>query len=247
VAQAARDLRLALVNCPPATAEQLLAGRPSHLFPPLVSGGTDLLRWAAAAAAARDDVEFRPLRRLTTPRIRWWFVNTCGLEFEPPDAFVTLFRLTGGIPVLLDQVDRTLERTRPAGANVERTEFEEMCRLLNDLLPAVARDLASAGPDSMRLRQREIQLLKMLRAVSRDVETPEDVLLAMTEMWDDGYRSDALPYDRLEPADESALQVLQDTGLIPVGESGTTPFGRLIRLPPDDPGATLADLMATTP
>ena len=250
--------RLAVVGAGPEAAVRVLRDREPGLCRPLFTGGADLLRWAIAQARLGDggvDLIHYGLGRTSPASLDWWFSRVRRLGLPPgPDPVGQLHDATGGIPLLVGHFDETLLAKGFGAENsskedVPLEDFRHALDRCRDGLPRLASVLRD-GPLTLRLEERELQLLAMIARVFRqegDGCTAENLRYGLAEGWDEFYRgeelADAPGVD--DAGDQDALAVLQGLGLLRFApdRSASYPLGRLEPPLVRDPLLTLVDLL----
>lgn len=201
-------------------------------------GGLDLLRWSLVH---RKVVEMVSVTRLGLAQMRWWFGLVRGLTFDGVSPVSRFFDLTGGIPILVDALDRELERV--VGFDGSTASIGAVDAAIDGFHAQFATRLEPLrdGQDDVRLEQRERELLVMYARANR--EFCADWADAMT-IWDE-FGGDLAHLRPLAPGDESAFEVLLRSGLIPSDPraGGTRAIERIGRLANTDPLHKIADLM----
>jgi hypothetical protein len=199
---------------------------------PLVVGGLDLARWAIEEASGQ--IATYGLGRLDERRIRWWFETRRALRFASPSAAADIARSSGGIPMLVDVVDRALECED--GADVDESRLERVLEVLADSYAGVAAQLASGLP-SVRLTPREIELLILVSEAAEfgsRVRLVDDLgpegLFAGT----DGQRPE--PFGTA-PSDSVAVRILRLSGLLALDDD------LMVTLSTSDPAVALGSAL----
>jgi hypothetical protein len=243
--------QLAVLDAGPADLDALLAARPAGLPAPLVTGGADLLRVALARSQAADLMEVCGLGRLSPLVLRWWFQRVRCLEFPGDECLGQIQQMTSGIPLLVRLVDQALvppgsqELSTSGGINVSAEAMSAARAELDARLASAGAALTDGAP-AWRLAERELEVLRMLEAVSAEHGYQAEGLhleAALGEEWAELY-ADAwrrrhpgrpLPEPVTDTAkDRVALEVLQMLGLVPTEPDRSTPVGRLGPLGADD-------------
>jgi hypothetical protein len=221
-------------NVTPLTAGRILAARPAGTPPPLLLGGASLLRWALKQSRAGELVEAAGVGRLTPAKMRWWFQQVRDLHFDTPDALPELERLTGGMPLLLEVMDRLLTTHHETGGSVSTSELRRVLQDFDAEAAAAVRRLAG-NEETYALLPREVELLRMATTVSRENGYQvSDMAAALVTDWE--YYQELCPVPALSPTGDDliALEVVQSLGLLPV-RKGARPLERLEVVGPDDP------------
>ena len=209
---------------------------------PLFVGGVDLLRWARSRG---PEVDVATVRRLQPKQIQWWFERVRGITFDGLNPIARFFELTGGVPFLLDLLNRQF-----AGALDGSTATESVVLSAIDGFRENIRPHASAlrdGADRVRLEKRELELLMMYSIACRD--WGEEWRSAMSE-WDSlcDVQSDAVrSLHPLGAGDIGSLEVLVSCGLLPTDPfvRGVRESDRICTLSPADPVHRIADAVAS--
>jgi hypothetical protein len=193
----------------------------------LFTGGADLLRWSLSQPPNGHFDALASVRRLSLDHIRTWFHDIYKIELAEPQ-LADIYRLTSGIPLLVGEMHRVV--VPDAGAPPSWLGFELWTTVLTNFgnrLPAIAHEL-SAGSSTIRLTEREIEILKMMVIASDDFATPESVVSGLTSDWSD-YRHPE--FQALSQQDTESVAVLQRLGMLPTrGVSGATGIQGLIPL-----------------
>lgn len=181
--------------------------------PLLLIGGVDLLRNALTRQLEGSDTTldvraFAPLSRAT---LSWWFENVQAYVFKRPELVDQIFDATLGIPLLVGEFARCLQKQPAEDVTVHdleaalstfRANMRQTAQLLMD------------GPDAVRLTSRELELLRMIRTVVTEVQSSFDLQDELRVAWE------LCPVVRLQPPftderDRISLQLLMSIGLLP--------------------------------
>lgn len=228
---------LLILNAHPNLVKETLDRRERTRAPILFCGGADLLRWALQRdARPGHSYEFVELGRLTQRELRWWFSRRRGLEFHSDEAWALLWRLTGGIPILVREIDELLRMPdSPSDLTVSAGRLTIVESEFQRRLPSVAKLLVS-GPRALQLAPRERQLLGLITQMST-------AFLHRDFSWEEFQEYSPLIIEKQSasveppsPLDRIALQTLQLLGLIPAHptRSSFNPFNRLVAIPAAD-------------
>ena len=238
---------LAVLGAGAADLDRVFGARPSRLPPPLLAGGASLLREALHRARGTGEFyELVGLGRFSLGVVRWWFQRVRGLNFPTLADLQKLYRLTGGIPLMVRELDQHLidPHTGAGGVNIGPREVERAHAALMESVPQLARTLES-GDDGWKLTDREVDLLRMVHVVCRvdNFATTTRVGEAITAPWWEElygetfrlvYPSRPFPSPVSPGADEDALYTLTQLGLLPTQREGASILERLRPLPQDD-------------
>ncbi len=177
-------------------------------------GGLELLRWSLGPEVEIDEafVETLGLRRISLPRLTWWFERVRCLEFESQQPIERLMHETSGIPLLVRELDRNLPWS--AGQSVSPAYFEDFLNRFQKSLPElVTNTLCAQG--SGGLTEREWVLFRGLVEFSRMQAqfSIQDFRSMATELCQES----GAP---LEPApgDDLVLELLKLTGLVQISD-----------------------------
>jgi hypothetical protein len=193
----------------------------------LFTGGADLLRWSLSQPPNGHFDALATVRRLSLEHIRAWFHDLYKIELAEPQ-LADIHRLTSGIPLLVGEMHRLV--VHDGDAPPSWLGFELWTTVLTNFgnrLPAIAHEL-SAGSSTIRLTEREIEILKMMAIVSDDFATPESVVSGLTTDWSDYRHPEFLA---LSASDDESVALLQRLGMLPTREgSASTPMQALVPL-----------------
>jgi hypothetical protein len=157
----------AVVNAGAALVESLL--NRAHSIR-LVTGGIDVARrMMLIEARAGGAVRWQSLSRVSEFGVRWWFNRVRTFNFRSSEAVEKIIALTGCIPLLLELVDKVLIEQFSEEADITQAQFAAIEGKLTSCIAESARQLI-AGPASVRLEKREIEVLKMLCAMAKELE-----------------------------------------------------------------------------
>lgn len=226
----------ALAATSPADAEELVLTS-SDLQ--LLTGGADLLRWSLEQADAGQASAVTSLRRLTAEQIRHWFAEIFKIELAEPQV-QDMYRLTYGIPLLVSELHRRVVPLHDTPPTWIGYAIWTQVKLAYDAqFPVVAQELLD-GPPSLRLTNREIELLKMV-AIASDHSTSKTLAANLTDSWHTLGHPEFAP---VSSADEVSLRVLSMLGLLPVtGSSLSRPIDALAVIDEEDPIRKIANLL----
>lgn len=217
----------ALAAVSPAEAEAEIAAEGGL---PLIAGGADLLRWSLQGSTSGQFDAMAAVRRLSQRDLRAWFGEVYKIELAEPQV-QDMYKLTYGIPMLVGELHR---RVIPIHDNpptwLGYAIWTRVKATFDEQMPAMARELKE-GPESVRLTEREIAILKMVVAASDD-STPETITSNLMENWPKYHRTE----QALSSADEASVQVLETLGLLPMrSEWASRPLKALLPVEADDP------------
>ncbi|HEU5457522.1 MAG TPA: hypothetical protein VFU68_02775, partial [Terracidiphilus sp.] len=204
----------------------------SHSKLLLFTGGADLLRWSLSQPPNGHFDALATVRRLTLDHIRAWFHDIYKIELAEPQ-LNDIFRLTSGIPLLVGEMHKLI--VHDADAPPSWIGFELWTTVLTNFgnrLPALAHELTH-GSSTIRLTEREIDILKMMVIASDDFATPESIVSGLTTEWSDYRHPEFQP---LSAADAGSVAVLERLGLLPTreGTGSTASIQALVPLQHDD-------------
>lgn len=243
--------RLVVTGSTPEDVERICAGVGPRGYVPLFCGGVDLLRWAVSGAVSELRVAGGSpalldlpvgLGRLGRAAIAWWFERFRGLNFPDPSATEEIALRTGGIPILVRELDEHLvgRDGEGGGVNITAERWRRVLEAFEESMGKVAARLVEGDP-STRLTPREFDLLRMaatIRRVGPMGSLNQDML---EEHWGLLYGSH-LNAKALGPEDGPALRVLLGLGLLPSsGEGEGDPFEEACHLPENDVLLRLVD------
>ena len=235
------DDQIAHAEASASEAEWVLTRGPHEAPTPLMVGGLDLLRWAARRGG---DVEVAAVRRLQPRQIQWWFERIRGITFDGPNPIARFVELTGGIPFLLELLDRELEqRVGFDGSTASIAMVAASIEGFREGMPAHLERLRDGG-DTVRLERRERELLVMYVLAARDWGRDWQVAAQDWEAYGEAY---ALPAIRsLGPSDATALEVLLGSGLLPLDPyaAGSRAAESIDLLAANDPLHAMSAVMA---
>ncbi len=219
--------QLAALDAGPEALATLRTVRPPGLPAPLLTGGADLLREALEQAHRGEGYEVVGLGRLSRPVLRWWFESVRCLDFAGPDALDLLARQTSGIPFLVRLLDELLVRPGASEGGVP-VEPEDLVRAMAAFAERLPEEIAllTTGPPTVRLTNREIDLLRMLETIgaalgySADLNPAralgEEWSLLYADVWRDQWPGLPFPEPLTDNAtDQIAVQTLLLLGLTP--------------------------------
>ena len=193
----------------------------------LFTGGADLLRWSLSQPPNGHFDALATVRRLSLDHIRTWFHQIYKIELAEPQ-LADIHRLTSGIPLLVGEMHRLI--VPDADAPRSWLGFELWTTVLTHFgnrLPAITHELTH-GSSTIRLTEREIEILKMVVIVSDDFATPESMVSGLTDDWGE-YRHPE--FHALSAGDAESVALLQRLGLLPTrAGSGSAPIQALIPL-----------------
>ncbi|RAR56444.1 hypothetical protein C7401_11993 [Paraburkholderia unamae] len=201
----------AVLNASAAFVESVVGRREQVV---LVTGGIDvarrvmLNRWDQSGTIC-----WQSLSRVSAFGVRWWFERVRSYNFSASDGIERIISMTGCIPVLLQIVDRVMIDSLREEADVSNVQFSAIEEKIVSEISQSAHLLVS-GPMDVRLEKREIEVLKMLCEMARELgrislddEFNEEYwVLAM-----DGKRPDFSPP---RPSDSAVVELLIKIGLI---------------------------------
>jgi hypothetical protein len=178
----------------------------------LLIGGVDLLRSALVRQLEGSDysIDVRPFAPMSRATLGWWFEGARALVFKSADLVDKIFAATQGIPILVQALSDQLKDQ--AGMDVAPATFAQALSRYEEQLPALAQQLLE-GPPDVRLSDREIELLRMVRHVCREVQTEFDLQSELPVAWDMcAIGSVAAPF--MDERDRASLQLLLNIGLL---------------------------------
>lgn len=218
-----------------ASAERLMEEIQAAEAQPLLMGGLDLLRWALGMRRTSRTLlfEVHGVERASVHRVAWWFQRVRGLEFIGTDAIERIHARTGGMPLLLDVVDRQLQSAH--GTTVADARVDLALAAIDEAIPRVARDLCDGAP-TFRLAPREREILQMIECVVRaEASAGLDLGSALTELWE--LFCDRCGFPPLASDDSTSLDVLLEAGLLPAKPYSelSEPISRLGTIKQNDP------------
>ncbi|HEV2214775.1 MAG TPA: hypothetical protein VGR64_05760, partial [Terracidiphilus sp.] len=203
----------------------------SHSKLLLFTGGADLLRWSLSQPPNGHFDALATVRRLTLDHIRVWFHDIYKIELAEPQ-LNDIFRLTSGIPLLVGEMHKLI--VHDADAPPSWIGFELWTTVLTNFgnrLPALAHELTH-GSSTIRLTEREIEILKMMVIASDDFATPESIVSGLTTEWSDYRHPEFQP---LSATDAGSVALLERLGMLPSREgAGSSPIQSLVPLQHDD-------------
>ena len=204
----------------------------SHSKLLMFTGGADLLRWSLTQPSNGHFDALATVRRLTLDHIRAWFHDIYKIELAEPQ-LNDIYRLTSGIPLLVGEMHKLI--VHDADAPPSWIGFELWTTVLTNFgnrLPALAHELTH-GSSTIRLTEREIEILKMMVIASDDFATPETIVAGLTTEWSDYRHPEFQP---LSPADAGSVAVLERLGMLPTrdGAASSSPIQSLVPLQHDD-------------
>ncbi len=197
---------------------------------PLVAGGADLLRWALTQHAGHAYKGIAALRRFSIERLKHWFSQLYKIQLADQQ-IQDIYMLTSGIPLLVGEMHRLIipQNDEPP-AWLGHARWIEIKTSYGFRLAALAQEIRDGAP-ALRLRRREIAVLKMVNIASND-STPETIAANLSESW---HKYNRPELDPLSVADETSVELLQDLGLLPMGkEPGLSPIKALLPLASND-------------
>ncbi len=219
--------QLAVPDAGPEALATLLTVRPPGLPAPLITGGADLLREALDQAHRGEGYEVVGLGRLSRPVLRWWFESVRCLDFVGPASIDLLIRRTSGIPFLVRLLDELLVRPGASEGGVP-VEPEDLAAALTAFAERLPDEIAllTTGPPTVRLTNREIDLLRMLETIGAALGYPADLdparalgeewSLLYADVWRDQWPGLPFPEPLTDSAtDQVAVQSLLLLGLAP--------------------------------
>ena len=232
VASSAPGFTEALVNTPvvmvdeasPQTIEQLVQ-RSSDLPPPILVGGTSLLRDSIRRELELDEVYCRfSLGRIGRSSLSWWFTRKRAIEFES-DGLEQILRATCGIPLLVKKLDELLHESGLRGTNVDQGH-------LNEILDRF-REHFSSTRDCLQneLNTREKDIVKMILHLSGET-SPGESLAEWLQDWNQLYPKSSIK--AIRPADRVSMSVIQELGIVPVDSNETAAVHKFVSLEQDD-------------
>ena len=181
--------------------------------PLLLIGGVDLLRNAMTrqlegSETTLDVRAFAPLSRAT---LSWWFENVQAYVFKRPELVDQIFDATLGIPLLVGEFARCLQKL-PA-EDVTAHDLEATLSAFRANMHQTAQ-LLMDGPEAVRLTGRELELLRVIRTVVTEVQSSFDLQDELRVAWE------LCPVAGLQAPftderDRISLQLLMSIGLLP--------------------------------
>ncbi|HWT65321.1 MAG TPA: hypothetical protein VN151_04350, partial [Terracidiphilus sp.] len=220
--------RPALASTSPSDAEELLAaGDDLHLL----TGGADLLRWSLEGAESGQSDALTSLRRLSSDQLRRWFSDVFKIELSKPQV-QDMYRLTYGIPLFVGELHKRvvpLHDTPPTWLGF--AIWTQIMQAYETQLPSLAQELKD-GLDSVRLTERELELLQMV-VLASDNSTDETLATNLTEHWSTYERPDLAV---VTGEDETSLRLLLMLGLLPAKNGNVAhPLKALAAVQAEDP------------
>lgn len=183
--------------------------------PATLIGGIDLQRCARSDFYSDFPREIEPIRvgRIPEATIEWWFQVARALHFASANAIQQIAKVTAGVPLLLRAFNALLEH--PLASEVSHSELAAAFARFDQQLPTFAQRLKS-GPSDVRLTEREIELLRMVHHVAKEVESTFDLGRDFPEHW--AMCADTMKGEYRAPLtdkdDNISLLVLLDSGLL---------------------------------
>lgn len=145
--------------------------------------------------------------------VAWWFEDARSLHFKTHSAMSQITQRTAGVPWLVACFDRLLEHQD--GGEVSHEELLDACTRFDNGLAEFAKALTDQDSPE-HLLPREIELLKMLAYVAREVGAEFGLADEFEQYWAMcEVHPEWLP-PLSEPQDWAALRVLIDCGFLPV-------------------------------
>ncbi len=177
----------------------------------LFIGGADLLRWGLLQPFENQFNGVASVRRLRFDQLKAWFGEIFKIELADQQ-FRDIYTLSSGIPILVGELHRLIipvpeEPPRWIG----HAPWMEIKLRFEERLPIVAQELKKGIP-SVRLTDREIDLLKMV-VIASDDSSIETFASNLTNNWQSYDRRDLRA---LSSRDEASIALLQDLGLLPM-------------------------------
>jgi len=177
----------------------------------LFIGGADLLRWGLLQPFENQFNGVASVRRLRFDQLKAWFGEIFKIELADQQ-FRDIYTLSSGIPILVGELHRLIipvpeEPPRWIG----HAPWMEIKLRFEDRLPIIAQELKKGVP-SVRLTDREIELLKMV-VIASDDSSIETFASNLTSNWQSYNRRDLRA---LGSRDEASVALLQDLGLLPM-------------------------------
>ena len=192
----------------PLDAEKIIDGTEGL---PLLVGGADLLRWALSQPTENGFNGIAALRRFSMRQMKEWFGELFHIELSDQQ-FQDIIMLTSGIPLLVGEMHRLIIPAHDEPPTwLGHARWIEIKSSFGYRLAALAQELRS-GPSAVRLKQREISVLKMVVLASDD-STPENMGEHLSETWHSYNRPEL---NSLTSADELVIALLQDLGLLAI-------------------------------
>jgi hypothetical protein len=208
-----RRHNLAILQCSAQAASEFLSRRSAELPPPLVVGGADLLRWSLQHRV-EDFLEIASMRRLKLHDLSWWFERIRGLDLPGPDSLDRILRVTSGIPILVSGVDRILVGEGTGGISISQARFDALLKTVDDEFPRFCRELID-GPPSIRLTNRELEIMRMVACVG----ATKNLLQDLTEEYWEALYSSKCPTQAVTDGDWLPIATLEALGIIPMNRS----------------------------
>jgi hypothetical protein len=226
--------------------QMLCAEKPSR--PLVLIGGIDLLRGAKrhvleGGEPQADVATFSPM---SAAAVTWWFEEVRALHFKSADAIAQIMATTDGIPLLVGAFDAVLPNA-PA-TDVSVADLHAAVQRFQADHPALAAQLASGVP-SVRLTDRELQLLRMVCRVAREGPDEFDLELDLPQYWAVcADPDDSIVGPMSDSGDRLAFQVLLGVGLLrPSSIAASTKTSALGRVHVKKDGALVSLLRALEP
>ena len=208
--------------------------------PLLLLGGVDLLRAGLKRVLEGADmtIDLRPLLPMSPATVAWWFQRVRAHAFKRADAVDQIFKATDGIPLLVGEFARHLPLP---SFDVTDADMAAALKQFNDAIPRLANDLAY-GPSTVRLAQRELDLLRMAGRVASEVQPEFDLQSELPDAWEMCATGGPLaPFS--DEDDRIALQLLMCVGLLPASKgTDVSAAGKLGRVTIQK-GSSLAKLI----
>lgn len=216
-------------------AEKIVSAWRDPSPPVVLCGGADLYRWALNHEAAW--VEAVGIGRLTAASVRWWFSRVQGIEFSGKDAIQQIMLATGGVPILMGAVEGIIRGPHgQSGFDVSRKRLQDSLAAFAAERDEILQQLID-GPPSIRLSERETELLRLTVVVSQLSGDNANMREDMTRDW-----GELIEIEGVKPLgknateeDKRSLRLLQDLGVVPVDPSGSTPEDRITPMTVNDP------------
>lgn len=205
---------IGLINVNSASLEEILSRTPNKY---LIVGGTDIVRRMLQLRSSNslDLVHWQSLARVPELGIKWWFEQLRMLHFEFSGASREITKLTGQIPLLLKLFDDLMTKAFAEEADVSQVKFTEVVDKFNGSLQTVALELLNGGPN-VQLEKREIEVLILICAMTKEYETlryPEDFT---EELWQDTAAAKSLRIIGPRDGDTVVVELLSLLGLIKI-------------------------------
>ena len=197
---------------------------------PLLAGGADLLRWGLTQYAGHAHKSIASVRRFSIEKLKQWFGELYKIQLADQQ-FHDIYMLTSGIPLLVGEMHRLIiPHPEVPPAWLGHARWIEIKTSYGFRLAALAQEMRDGAP-AVRLRRREIAVLKMVNIASND-STPETIASNLSEFWHQYNRPEL---DPLSVADEASVELLQNLGLLPMRtEPGLSPIKALLPLASND-------------